>query len=114
MSSIADARAGLMAALNSVDGVKYFAKVPAAPRQGDAWLRWRAERDDEFGGFDHTWYVAIVTPQGEEAADAWIDDHIDELLAVIRPVVYATAYGPANVGTDASPVDGLLITTTRE
>lgn len=112
--TLSGARAEIVAALNTVDGVKAYDKRPATARQGDAWLRWRAERDDDSGGFDHTWYVAIVTPQGEAAADAWIDDHLDDLLAALRPATYVTAYGPANFGTDTSPIDGLLITTNRE
>lgn len=111
---LSDARAEIVAALNSVDGVKAYDKRPSTPRQGDAWLRWRAERDDDSGGFDVTWFIAVVTPQGEAAADAWIDDHLDDLLAALRPATYVTGYGPANLSTDASQVDGLLITTNRE
>jgi len=114
MSTLAEARAGFAAAINGIEGLKYFEKTPPAPKAGDAWLRWRAERADEGVGFDVTWLVAIVTPQGEAAADAWIDAHLDELLAALRPITYVTGYGPANLGDNTSPIDGLLITTTRE
>lgn len=115
MSTLAQARGEFAGALNSVDGVKYFETRPQAPRSGDTWLRWRAERDDNgAGGFDVTWSVAIITPPGESAADTWIDEHIDDLLSAIRPVAYVTGYVPANFGTDSSPILGLLITTNRE
>jgi hypothetical protein len=114
MSSLAAGRAEIRAALDAVDGVKSYDKQPAAPRQGDAWLRWRGDRADEGVGFDVTWIIVITTPQGEAAADAWIDDHLDDLLAALRPATYVTGYGPANLGTDASPIDGLLITSNRE
>ena len=112
--STAAGRAEITAALSTVDGITVYDKRPFAPRAGDCYLRWRSERADEGVGFDRTWLICIVTPQGEAAADAWIDQREDALLAALRRAVYVTGYGPANLGTDASPVDGLLITSNRE
>jgi hypothetical protein len=113
--SIATARAEITAALNTIDGVKCYPARPSTPRTGDAWLRWQADRgDDSAGGFDHVWRIVIVTPQGEAAADAWVDDHIDDVLTALRPVTWVTAYEPANLGVDNSPVYGILITSERE
>lgn len=114
MSGLAVARAEIGAALNSVDGVQYHATPPSPAREGDAWLRWRAERAETAGGFDVTWWAAIVVPVDEAAADAWIDGHIDALLTALRRVAYVTGYGPANLGPENSPVKGLLITMERE
>lgn len=115
MSSLAEARAGLAAAINGIDGLQYFAQTPGTPRVGDSWLRWSAERDGDAGGIEITWSIAVVTPQDETAADAWIDDRIDDLLAALRPVTYVTGYAPARLEPPgASPIIGLLITTNRE
>ena len=115
MSTIAAGRAEIVAALNAVAGIQAYLSKPSAPRSGDAWLTWRADRDsDTVGGFDITWSIVIVTPAGEQASDTWIDDHLDAVLAALRPVTYVTGFAPANLGTDASPVFGLLITTDRE
>lgn len=115
MSTIAAARAGFLAAINSVAGLTYHAATPATPREGDAWLRWRAERDGDAGGISVTWTVAIVTPQDEDAADTWIDQHIDLILSALRRVAYVTGYGPASFERPGgTALNGLLITTDRE
>lgn len=114
MSTLAEARAGLVAALNTVDGVKGYTSPPDAPHTGDAWCRWEATRDQDSGGFDVTWSIVIVTPQDEKTADTWVDARIGDLLAALRPVTYVTGYAPANLNTPSSPVYGLLITSTRE
>lgn len=113
--SLNDTRAAFQAALSTVAGVTGYVKRPSTPRPGDAWPIWGGGDVDETTGlFDDTWSVGVMLPADEQSANDWIDAHIDDIVSGLRPVAYVDGRRPANFGTDASPVYGLLISTSRE
>jgi hypothetical protein len=113
--SLVGKRAEFKAALDGVPDVKGFTAEPSTPKTGNAWPVWGGgERDDESGLLGHTWSVGVVTPQDISAADAWIDGHLDAIVAALSPVAYVESVAPAQFGTDSNPVNGLLITTGSE
>jgi hypothetical protein len=109
-------RAEFVAALTTVDGVTGYAKRPTVPRAGDAWPSWRGAERDDTQQFVHTWSVAVVLPTDETAANDWIDDHAEEIQDALLQggVAYTDGFDPANLGTDQSPVFGLLFSTRSE
>jgi hypothetical protein len=109
--SLASVAADLKTALDTVDGVTGYVKRPGSPKVGDAWPLWRGgDRDQQSGLFDDIWVLAVYLPQDEEAANAWIDAHTDAIVTAVRAILYIDGRVPANLGTDASPVKGLMIT----
>jgi hypothetical protein len=108
--SLSDTRTAIKAALDGVDGVTGYLKRPSPSKPGDAWPLWRGAGRDAARLFENVWAIGVVLPTDEVAANDWIDAHIDGLLDGLRSVAYVDAYVPANFGSDASPVNGLLIT----
>jgi hypothetical protein len=115
--SITGKRDDFATALGMVTDVRGFAYRPSAAKAGDAWPIYRgAERDEDTGMFAHAWAVAVMLPQDERTASTWIDEHADALVDTLaqQGVAYVDQYTPANLGTDASYIFGLLLTTRSE
>lgn len=115
--SLTSKRVAFQSALESVDGVRGFARRPASPRAGDAWvLLASGERDQPSGQFMMGWSVVLYLPQEFGAADAWLDDHLDAIVDAIEGngVAYVDGFAPANLGDDNNPINGLMLTTRSE
>lgn len=94
-----------------------FPRQPRTPRPGDAWPIYQGcVRDEPTGQFVHLFAVGVQLPQDEQAADDWIDGHLEDIVTMLayRGVGYVDSGDPANFGTDTSPVYGLLITMRSE
>lgn len=121
--SLADARAVLVAALDTVDGLTAYGHRPATLVPGTAWVRW-----DGYGNARDTsapaWWLsrwsAFVVLDGaavttDEVLTTWVDTHVDDLTAALIPAGYVEAIEPARFDVEAgAPVPGIRITITRE
>lgn len=110
--SITSTRDDIAAALATVGGVNGFPRRPRAPRPGDAWPLFQgSERDDDTGLWSHKFTIGVMLPQDEAAADAWIDEHFESVAQAIEQagVGWVDQCDPANLGTETSPVYGLVI-----
>jgi hypothetical protein len=81
-------RSELVTAINDVEGVTGYAKRPGAGRTGDAWPRWAGAERVDGGPFETTWQIRVLVPNDEIAQDAWISEHLDELIDAVTPVAY--------------------------
>lgn len=81
-------RPQIVAALNEADGVKAYAKKPTSAQTGDAWVRWAGAERGEGVSFEISWNVLVLVPTSEDAREAWMTDHLDDLLDALRPVIY--------------------------
>lgn len=111
--SLTGKRAAFKAALDTVPGVKGYESRPSTAKPGDAWpLLGPGERDEAAGLFAWSWTVGILLPQDRDAADAWIDEHLDQLTRAIwtADLGFVEVASPANFGTETNYVYGLLLT----
>lgn len=96
--SLSSTRAALVAAVNDVDGVTGYPKPPSTWVPGDAWPTWGGADNPAEGAyatvFTQTWRVLVVLPAEQVDAEAWVDSHIDSLVAALAPVVAVTGYEP--------------------
>lgn len=114
--SLQGKRAEIAAVLDTVTDVKGYPKRPKATKSGDGWPQWSgSERDEQSGQFAETWRVLIELPADEAAADAWVDEHRDELWDALSPAGWITAFEPVDIGQDNRPrINGLMITMRSE
>lgn len=98
--SIAGMRTRFKTALDTVDGVQGFEYRPNSVTVGDAWpIRGEAERDDDSGLFLVEWAVQICLASDEQAADVWIDDHVEAVISALRPVAYVDGFSPIKLAS---------------
>ncbi len=110
--SLSDTRAHIADALSTVDGVKGHATRPRTARSGDAWPLYQgSERNEYTGLWAHKFAIGVMLPQDQAAADAWIDSHFEAIADAMSEagIGWVDEADPADFGTDASPVYGLVI-----
>lgn len=109
-------RQALAAAVSTVDGVTCtpYYRQALGPGQGMVRL---ARTEPAANGFGHvnTWQIWIGLPQDMTAAEMWIDDHAQALLAALKRELVGTRATPAElVITPGSPaVYGLVLEGSR-
>lgn len=85
-------------ALGTVADVSGFATRPKSNNPGDAWPVFAGmTRDEGTPGFIATWHVFVILPVDQAAADAWIDDHIDDLHDKLQPIAYIDSFAPVQL-----------------
>lgn len=110
--SLVGKRQQIADALSTVEGVTGYPYQPTTARAGDAWPLYQgAERDEDTGMFAHNWSVGVALPQDEQAANTFIDAHLD---AIDRALLssgagYIDRIDPANFGNDNNIVYGLVL-----
>lgn len=93
-------RAAIASALSTVGDVHGFAKQPSAFKAGDAWPLWGgAERYAGGGPFITSWRILVALPADTAAADTWIEDHLDDLVDALQPVVHVDRIDPVRIGS---------------
>lgn len=98
MSGLAT-RQTILDALNTVDDIRAFPRPPATRPTGTGWVRWVAlAREDTF--IVHTWQALILIPASDPAQQLWVDDHLDEILAVLAPIAFVDQAELGTVGGD--------------
>lgn len=107
-------RTEIVAALNTVTGVKGYVNRPTALKPGDAWpllpsldlqdgLVWRP-----------TWTVLVVLPQDEGTAATWLDSHFMAIVAALRVPGFAESAEPIDYQTSGGSMLVLAITLRSE
>lgn len=99
---VADMRADLAAAASTVAGVKGYPYRPPAPAAGDVWpLMGSMDRDPASGQFMALWRLVVMLPQAEQAASAWMDTHLWDLVDAVTPYGWVDRMNPAVLTTGA-------------
>lgn len=111
--SIVGKRQQIADALSTVDGVTGYPYQPTSARAGDGWPLYQgAERDEATGLFAHNWSVGVALPQDEQAANAFLDSHLDAIDQALLSSGsgYIDRIDPANFsGDDNNIVYGLVL-----
>lgn len=78
-------------AVNTIAGLNCTPRYRQNIKAGQAMIRFeRATRDSSGFGFVDVWQVVLALPQQLSAAETFVDDHLDELLVALEPVLIVT------------------------
>lgn len=99
-------------AIASAANVSPYYNQTTVPGSGWVSLQ-RSEADDTGFGFMDRWAVTIVLPQDLAAAERWIEQMRDTLVANLKPVLIVTALVPATLTLGGGSVPALVIEGTR-
>lgn len=85
-------------------------------RPGDGYVRFARREPDPSGlGFTDVWQVWITLPQDLNAAEKWLEDHLDALGAALAQEMTVTAITPAElVMPSGPPTNGVVVEGARE
>lgn len=103
------------AALNPVAGVTCYVYAPNVWKPGDCWPQWSGAGQPESGpyaqSFTHAYRLIVVLPADRDAADTWVDEHLDDLVAALADVISVTEIAPAKLPAEGSQAafNGLAI-----
>src|SRR5690349_8798305 len=109
--SRAATRQAIATALSTVTGVTGYARRPSVLTEGVGWPQWAGSA--YAGGHMYTWLwnILIVLPSADDStADEFADEHEDQLLEALRPVLFIDETKPAKIDTEGGPVYALLLT----
>lgn len=115
MSGIIATRTALANALAGVDDVAGYAWPPSTYKPGDAWGQYGGAAAAENGRyrttFTTTYRVILILPADQEAADAFVDGHLDELVEAIAPILSVTQIdiAPLPASGSAAAYNALII-----
>lgn len=110
-------RQALATAVSMVDGVAGWPYAPKNRGVGDAWPMWSgASRADGSVAFEMSYSVIIVAAaqSDPQAADEWIDAHLDALHDALEPVMWIESITPVEIPSEGGAMLGLQITGKRE
>jgi hypothetical protein len=104
-------RAAFAAAANGVLGDKRCAPYyRTTTRPGDAWVSFaRRDRDDTGFGYMDSWEIRVALSQDLATAEAWVDEHSDDLADAIATELVVTAVVMVTLVTDTGNTPGLII-----
>lgn len=103
-------RTAIADAASTVTGVTCTPYYRQSLRPGDACVRLaRRDRDASRLGWIDTWQVWLALPQDVAAAEAWLDAHMADLVAALRPELVVTSIAPAELVLGANTVSGAVI-----
>src|SRR6266542_1189359 len=110
--SLAAKRLALAAALSTVDGITGYPKRPTVITVGTAWVLWRGmEPDsDQRIAWRHTWAVAVVVGDSEDAADALVAERADTLADALHYELYVTSIQPSVLPAEGGQMYALTLT----
>jgi hypothetical protein len=110
-----DVREEIAAALNTVGPLTGYENTPTIFSTGDAWPRWRAM--DAQGApslFVVTWEIIVVTGGTPSDAEAYAEEHLQDILGALAEVAYVTSVAPTVIQTSSGDLYGVVITAVRE
>lgn len=97
--SLIDARADIVTALNTVEGVTGYARRPTTLKPGAAFPRFAGAARGPGMSFAMTWNVVVIVPQSEAAASDWLDSRAELIAAALDPVGYVDSFVPVKLET---------------
>jgi hypothetical protein len=102
------------AAASTVTGVDVTAHYRQSLKTGDGFVKWEGRtRGDEGLGWIDTWQVWIALPQDVKSGQAWLTEHLEQLIDAIDDVLVVTAAAPRELLLGSKPTNGLIIEGTR-
>lgn len=108
------AREEIAAAASTVDGVTITATYRQTLKAGQGFVKWNGrDRDDSGLGWIDTWQVWVAVPQVVEAAETWLEGHLDDLIEQLDTELVVTSATPADLVLGSTATNGLIITGTR-
>jgi hypothetical protein len=118
MRGIVATRELIRDAMSAVTGVTGYVYSPDAQRAGDAWGQWGGDEPVEGGRyattFLRTYRVIVVLSADQRAADAWVDDHLEDIIDRLSLVLSISGYAYARVPADGSQAAYLALVITGE
>lgn len=107
-------REDLAAAASTVTGVTVAAEYRQSLTPYFGFVKWGSRvRDDSGLGWMDTWQVWIALPQDVKTAEAWLSEHLAELIAAIDDELVVTTVIPADLVLEGGSTNGLIIEGTR-
>jgi len=94
-------RAELAQALSTVPDVQGFPKPPTAGNIGDAWPELGPATRAAGDAFMVTWAVRVLTPDDQDAAEDWWDEHWPPLYYALEHVASVQGFTKILLGTSA-------------
>jgi hypothetical protein len=112
MSAVA--RNAIADAANMVSGifVMPYWSVTSEPGTGCVY-RLRSDYLDSYDGLD-TWHVIVTLPNGDAAADEWLDEWVTPLVAAVRTELSVRNWTRMRMNPDAGNVPVVVIEGQRE
>lgn len=114
MRQFTDGRDRLELALGSVPGVHGYRARPSVLSIGDAWPLIGPSVRGPGDSFEVTWRVLVYLGGDADAATAWMDDHLPQLVEAIDPVAYVDGFEPSTVPIDGNDAFVIELTTRSE
>ena len=110
--SLASKRLALAAALSTVDGITGYPKRPTVITVGSAWVLWRGmEPDaDQPIAWRHTWAVAVVVGDTEDAADAFVAERAGDVADALHAELYVTSIQPSVLPVESGAMFAITVT----
>lgn len=120
MSTLADQRAAILAALRTVPALTVYDSKPGVLKEGTTYVRWAGTGGGDGSGpawwFDR-WYVYIVLYGDDRVLERWTDAHVQDVADALDRVAPLQAIEPVDliieIGSPAT-VPALRITCSRE
>lgn len=111
--TIAETKAELAAAVNTVAGLDCYTERPTLLNPGTAFVRWAGwARDETSNAFTARYSVIVVLPQeNEAAADAEAYRLADLLGDALQPVLFVDEFVPSLLAAQGSARGGLFTLT---
>lgn len=85
-------------ALSEVPGVTGYAYRPRAAGVGDAWMKWLGATRVSLGAYEVSWQVTVLVPLDESGQEEWIEQHFDDLIEALAPVLCVDTVEPGLSG----------------
>lgn len=108
------ARDELAAVASALDGINVTGHYRQSLKAGAGFVKWNGRtRDDSGLGWMDSWQVWLALPQEVRAAEDWLAEHLEPLIAAVDDVLVVTGATPAEFLLGAQPTNGLIIEGTR-
>lgn len=107
-------RASIAAAVNTVPGVKGYARRPAAPKVGDAYPIIGSFDRGRGLSFSRTWRLILWLGQDERQAETKLDQLLEPIAVALQPVAHVDAAIPFIVKTEGGDVFAVEFTARSE
>lgn len=110
--SLAEARAEIKAALDTLPFLAPSLKRPDSIVPPACWPQWRGLTRD--GLLVASWAVVIAVGTTEEAAIDFVDENLVDLAYALRPAGFVSGAEPVVISTNVGDMMAVAVTLTRE